>query len=100
MAKYKGNLSAAEAARRIRERKNMVDQIVDDATAGGPSSAKKAKVRSVRRKKAPSVAEIKKSKHVGLEGEPAYGQRMAPSPMEGGTKTRFNQTGENEGNPY
>jgi len=93
MAKSTSNLSVQEAARRITERKNRVNQAVDDATKG-PKKAK-AKV-GARKKQAPSVAEIKKSKHKGLEGETAYGQRMK-EPIVSNTKTRFGQSGNSGG---
>ena len=90
------NLSVQEAARRITERKNKVMQIVDDATRGSKGKAKKE---GARKKQAPSVAEIKKSKHKGLEGETSYGQRMN-EPAVSNTKTRFGQSGNSNGGDY
>lgn len=82
------NLGVQEAARRITERKNKVMQIVDDAAGSKKAKSKKG----ARKKSAPSVSEIKKSKHTGSKGETSYGQRMN-EPAVSSTKTRFGQSG-------
>jgi len=90
------DISAIETARKIRERKNLVNQTVAGATST-PTPPKKKK-KSVRKKGAPSLETIKASKHKGLEGEAAYGQRMQPPAIDA-SKSRFGQTGGNSGNP-
>lgn len=86
--KQKEPFSAARAALDLQSRKGKSDEIIREASENKKAKPKKG----ARTKQAPSVSEIKKSKHKGSEGETSYGQRMKESPM-GKTKTRFNQTG-------
>lgn len=84
----KNPFSAVGAAHQLQTRKKRQDEAIRKATESKKTKPKK----KTRKKEAPSVAEIKKSRHKGLEGETAFGQRMKESPM-GKTKTRFGQTG-------
>lgn len=86
--KQKEPFSAARAALDLQSRKGKQDEAIEKASAIGKAKKKKG----ARKKEAPPLSEIKKSKHKGSEGETSYGQRMKESPM-GKTKTRFNQTG-------
>lgn len=80
----KNPFSVVGAAAELQARKGKTDEAIDKAT----KSKKKPSPKPARKKEAPSVAEIKKSKHKGLEGETSFGQKMK-EPVMGKTKTRF-----------
>lgn len=88
----KNPFSAVGAAVELQARKGKTDAAIEAAT----KTVKKKKKKGARKKEAPSVEEIKKTEHTGSEGETGYGQRIDESPMAGGAKTRFNQTGQSD----
>jgi len=81
----KNPFSAVGAAAQLQARQGKVKSAVADATEGKSKSPPKVQSR---KKEAPPVAEIRKTKHKGLLGEPSYGQKMK-EPVMGKNKTRF-----------
>lgn len=91
MAQAKNPFSAVGAAAELQRRPGKVREAIEKAE--GRKSKTKPNRKSRRKDKTTTLGEARRTKHVGSEGETAYGQRMTPRPTK--RKARFKQKGSN-----
>ena len=87
----KNPFSAVGAAAELQRRQGKVKMAVKEAE--GKGKPRKAKPKPRKKPKGTSLKAARATKHVGSEGEVAYGQRMTPRP--GARKSRFKEKSRN-----